>query len=204
MRNYLPAIGVFLAIGSASLQAQPPMQPAEVVTRIEALGGKVYRTPDNEVDIVALTGPRVTDADLKMLRLLPSVRILDLDGSQVTDAGLDELQLPRLEEVSLRRTRVSPAAAAAFDRRHPSVYRVTLSPGLRPERMAFAALLLLPLALGVWLIAAASRKRQHLTGHQYGRGLAAGLVLVVACVLLIAIALAQALGFDLRVANLFG
>jgi hypothetical protein len=198
------AVAVVCVVGQAAQRQPFPDQAQQAVATIELLGGRVYRTPTGEVDIVAMTGNHVTDTHLEMLRFLPSVRSLDLDGSQVTDAGLERLlQLPNLEEVSLRRTRVTPAAVAAFKVRHPKVYHVTLSPGFRPGRLIFAATMGFPLLLGGWLIQAAWRKQSVLSPRDSARGVGWGAFLIVAAVVFALVAIVQVLGFEFHLADLF-
>lgn len=194
------------ASASAVARGQVPDDGVEAaVAKIEALGGRVYRTPDDQVDIVVLQGPQVTDATLPMLAALPTLRSLDLDHSQVTDEGLKQLlALGQLEEVSLRRTRVTPAGAAAFKEQHPRVFHVVTSPGLRPVQLIFAALMLFLMVLGLWLFRATSKKRAVLSPQLYVRGLGWGLFLVVAGGVLMLVAIAQGLGWDINLANLFG
>lgn len=177
----------------------------QAIAQIEAIGGRVYRSAKGEADIVAIQGQQVTDAHLDLLQALPTVRILDLDGSQVTDAGLERLLLlPRLEEVSLRHTAVTSAAAASFKDRHPGVYRVELSKRWRPERLAFAAVTLIPLGIGVWLISAAQQKRHVLTSRLYSRAVMWGAILAVGSLLLLVVAILQAVGIDFRLADFGG
>jgi hypothetical protein len=193
---------VFLLV--AMLQGQPPVDPAQqTIDWIEAQGGRVYRGPQQEVDIVAWRA--ATDTELPLLVALPQLRVLDLDGSAVTDVGLEHLlKLPQLQEVSLRQTRVTAGAAAAFKDRHPGVYRVELSPGFQPLKLLFCAILVLPLLFGGWLIRITQRKQAVLSPQLYARGLAWGVAIVVGTALLLAVAIAQACGIALNVANLFG
>src|SRR5262245_24870555 len=96
------------------LHAQPVGAPPEqqAIDAIEQLGGRIYRSANNEVEIISLDGTRATDEDLKLLQSFPSLRTLDLDHCNVTDQGLEHLmKLPGLQEVSLRGTKVTQAAA---------------------------------------------------------------------------------------------
>jgi len=74
---------------------------AAAVKMIEELGGKVRvddKRPGKPVVAVSLEGTKVTDAGLKELKELKSLRSLYLMHTKVTDAGVKELQaaLPRL------------------------------------------------------------------------------------------------------------
>jgi hypothetical protein len=186
--------------------AQAPMHPHEAAATIEALGGRIYRSQDGEVDIIDLKGEKVADAHLALLHSLSTVRILNLDGSQVTERGLEQLLvLPNLEEVSLRRTQVSPAAAAALKVRHPKLYRVEVdAPGLRIGRLA-ALVVFMPMGLfGVWLMWMSQKKRPVLAPQLYARGMVLGVLLIVVSVVLVAVAIVQAAGIDFHLADLFG
>jgi hypothetical protein len=183
------------------------VEPAaqQAISTIEELGGRIYRGANQQPDIIALTGRQVTDAHLPMLQSLPTVRVLDLDNSAVTDAGLKHLlALPVLEEVSLRGTHVTRAAAASSKEHHPAVYRVELSPGFQPSRLVFAAVMLVPLLLGCWLIRVARRKRAFVSPRIYARGLVWGGILVAGAILLMLVAIIQSLGIDFHLADLFG
>lgn len=195
-------LAVFLL--AAKSDGQPPVGPAQqAIARIEAQGGRVYRDPQPEVDIVAWRA--ATDAELPLLAALPRLRVLDLDGSAVTDAGLEHLlKLPQLQEVSLRQTRVTAVAAATFKDRHPGVYRVELSPGFQPLKLLIAVVLLIPLLFGGWLISITRRKRAVLSPYLYARGMAWGVAIIAVTALLLVVAIAQACGIALNVANLFG
>ena len=202
--------GAFWAVMVCSLQVADPVHaqaPAEeqAIAAIEKLGGRVYRNTDGRADIVDLQGKPVRNEELKLLQSLPSVRLVNLDGTRITDEGLDTLeQLPNLEEVSVRRTQVSPAAATALKDRHPKVFRVTVdSKGLRLERLLILVVLIPFGICGVWLISASQRKREILPPKLYARGVGIGAFLILVSLVLSVIAVAQALGFDLNLANMF-
>jgi hypothetical protein len=196
-------VAVVIAKFAASAAAQGPEQ--EAIARIESLGGRVYRNANQQVDVVSLSGTKAGDDDLRRLQALPSLRSLDLDRTQVTDAGLAHLlALPNLEEVSLRGTRVTDAAAQGLKDRHPKIYRVEVSPGFQPGKLAFAAVLALPVLLGIWLINATRKKQSVLPARVYARARGVGWLLVLGSALLMVIAVLQALGFGVNIANLFG
>lgn len=207
MRAFLAGILLAAACspGTTAFAQAPELQAQEAIAAIEAKGGRVYKTPDNVVDIVALSGENFTDADLELLQAFPSLRQLDLDGSRVTDAGLEHLmKLPDLQEVSFLRTAVAAEAAAAFKDRHPGVYHVAVSPATRPQRLFYAGTMLLPLGFGLWLMRATMKKREVLAARLYARGIACGLLLVVASGLMIVVSLVQAMGIDFHIADMFG
>lgn len=171
----------------ATVHAQIPLRPAhEVIAEIEGLGGRIYRTPEGQADIVDMRGKQVTDAHLSMLQSLPTMRILNIDASSVTADGLEVLlKLPNLEGVSLRRTQVSPAAATALKKRHPKVYRVDVdSPGGHVELLVLLVILMPMGLLGAWLIRASQKKRTILSSPLYARAMVMGFLLLIASVVL--------------------
>jgi hypothetical protein len=204
MRLWWLIIGAAVSWASGAL-AQAPAPQQETVARIEALGGRVYRGANGHVDIISLSGTATADADLLLLQSVSTVRSLDLNDTQVTDAGLAHLMnLPDLEEVFLRKTRVTEAAALALKDRHPKVYHVEVSPPFQPRKLAFAALLGIPLVLGVWLMAAAQKRRHLISPRIYARGRGMGLLLILGSALLMLIAVLQAVGYEITIASLFG
>jgi hypothetical protein len=80
---------------------------------IKAMGGDVNRArlvPGKPIVYVYLTGQKVTDAGLKDLAALQSLRHLDLGKTEITDAGLKELgTLLRLQRLNLWHTKVTDA-----------------------------------------------------------------------------------------------
>lgn len=198
-------IAVTWGISSALYGQAPDGGAQDAIARIKAVGGRVYSTPDHKVDIVALTVNKIADVHLELLQAIPTVRKLDLDGSRITDAGLEHLlKLPNLQEVSLRRTSVSSVSVAAFKNRHPGVYHVDVSSAARPAKLVFAAVMLIPLGFGIWLIGITRRKRSVLATPHYVRGIAWGLVLVVASGLMVLAAIAQSVGIEFHLSELFG
>ncbi|QDU46026.1 hypothetical protein Mal52_45230 [Symmachiella dynata] len=56
------------------------------------------------------TYPVVTDADLKILQLTPTLKSLSLGGMPITDASIDTIvSLVQLEELDLQETKISEA-----------------------------------------------------------------------------------------------
>jgi hypothetical protein len=62
---------------------------AESVSCIEAKGGKLHRQWPENVDIVeaVFIGPQFTDADVKLLRYFPELRVVAFLVTSVTDAA---------------------------------------------------------------------------------------------------------------------
>ena len=61
-----------------------------------------------EVTVLQLANPDVTDATLESLRDMKVLRELDLNGSQITDAGLEILKgLPALASLRIARTKIT-------------------------------------------------------------------------------------------------
>jgi hypothetical protein len=111
----------------------PAERQQRAVAAIEALGGEVqyfeldqedpnhepflrrWLPPDyiDEVRVVDLGGRPVTDAGMENLRGLTGLQVLFLDLTRVTDAGLAQLQgFTRLEYLSLTCTQVTDAGLA--------------------------------------------------------------------------------------------
>jgi hypothetical protein len=72
------------------------------------------------------------------------------------------------------------------------------------ERLAIG-LILIPLGLlGVWLVRTTHRKRRALPSRIYARGIFWGVALIVVSLVLMAVAIAQAVGIDFHLADVFG
>ena len=129
LRTVLVLVTLFCV--ALSLWVVPAERQRWTVAAIEALGGRV-RYADrqaargmfveafsrrwlpqaylDEVDVVDLDATQVTDAGLARLQGLTNLRWLHLDHTQVTNAGLAHLQrLTSLESLSLRNTQVTDA-----------------------------------------------------------------------------------------------
>lgn len=185
----------------AEIQGQGPVPPAEqAITQIEALGGRVYRNADGRVDMVNLTGDRITDEHLRLLQPLTALRQLSLDGSRVTDQGIEQLlTLPNLEEVSLLRTQVTPEAVQSFKNRHPKIFHVALSPRTGPKMLAIISVVAVPLAIwGAWLMRMSMRKQAVLTQRQYAQGIGYGLLLIVVALVLLILGILKVLGIGIN------
>src|SRR5262249_34861429 len=93
------------AIGVLLVPASSWADEAEAVNAVEMLGGKVTVTGNRTGELVvgvALGNDKVTDAGLKKLKALKSLRNLHLHYTSVTDAGLKELrELKSLQELAL-------------------------------------------------------------------------------------------------------
>lgn len=89
-------------------------------------GGNIQKL-DGGGSSVTLTGPRVSDDHLLAVTALGSnhseyqpVRILDISGSKVTDAGLDRLAtLSSLRELNVSGTGVTDSGVQLFSKRLP-------------------------------------------------------------------------------------
>lgn len=81
--------------------AEQNADPRRAVAESKKLGGKVNedeKRPGRPVYSVKLRGTHVTDAELEHIKGLPQLQSLDLWGTQVTDAGLEE-QLKGLKQL---------------------------------------------------------------------------------------------------------
>ncbi len=74
-----------------------------------------------QLKILGLNGTRVTDRGLEVLRELPSLEYLDLSGTKITAAGLERLRgIPRLKDVRIEGTAITLEQSAAFQRSAPN------------------------------------------------------------------------------------
>jgi len=88
-------------------------QEDKAVQSIEALGGRVYRDeklPGRPVVEVYLGDTKITDPDLKVLKELKGLKIIDLTNTRITDAGLENLkELQGLQTLDLGSTQITEA-----------------------------------------------------------------------------------------------
>src|SRR5262249_47302844 len=101
-----------MLLGLLVLAAAGRADEAAAVKLIEKVGGRVTVDPKRSGMPIAVnfSGTAVTDAGLKELKELKSLRELDLGGTAITDAGLKELkELKGLRELHLSGTAVTDA-----------------------------------------------------------------------------------------------
>ena len=102
-----------LAVVAAVSVAEANAEQAKAIAEIKRLGGTVAldkQSPDKPVTFVLLSGPKVTDADLAVLKGLSRLQNLALCETQITDAGLKNLEgLKRLQMLSLINSKVTDA-----------------------------------------------------------------------------------------------
>ena len=202
---WLWSIVLAFSVIPVAVGQQPAAAEAETAAKIESLGGRVYRNAVGQVDIIDLKGKVFGDEHLQMLHAFPALRNLSLDGSRVTDAGLEQLlNVPLLEEVSLRRTSVTAAAARSFDDRHPQVFHVALSPRGNPAMLAIIPIALIMAGVGVWLFRMARRKREILAPRTYVQGIGYGMLLVIVAIVITIVGILNFLGFDFHLSDLAG
>ena len=95
------------------LTAEPNTDQAKAIADIKQLGGTVTldeKSPGKPVISVDLHGTKVTDAGLENLQDLPQLQSLVLFNTQITDAGLAHLKgLTKLRGLSLDTTKVTDA-----------------------------------------------------------------------------------------------
>ena len=108
MRWFASAVPALAALGGAARAGE-----AEAAKRVEQLGGTVTRDgkqPGSPAVKVTLTGPKVKDEKLKLLKGFPQLAALGLSGAGVTDAGLRQLRdRKQLKSLSLSHTLVTGA-----------------------------------------------------------------------------------------------
>ncbi|HET6441468.1 MAG TPA: leucine-rich repeat domain-containing protein, partial [Phycisphaerae bacterium] len=89
----------------------PSAREEKAVQAIEALGGQVTRDEallDRPVVEVDLSGIKVTDAGLKVLKEFKDLQELNLSHTQITDAGLRDLrELKGLQALWLSGTQIT-------------------------------------------------------------------------------------------------
>jgi hypothetical protein len=114
-RNLLPmAVCTLLAhCALCGCAAQPQTEQDKAVVEVTRLGGKLEfdgGSPGKPVIKVELSGSGVTDAGLDQLKALTQLRTLTLNGTKVTDAGLKHLKgLTQLRTLTLNGTKVTDA-----------------------------------------------------------------------------------------------
>ena len=85
-----------------------PMTPEQARAAIEEVGGRVNTGDDDAVVTVFLNRTQITDRELRAVKYLPEVRVLNLTGTPITDRGLEHLHgLTRLERLYPARTGVT-------------------------------------------------------------------------------------------------
>lgn len=83
--------------------------------RLRDLGAKVNL--DNGGYEVDFRDTAVEDADLALLKQIPHLRNVNLQGTRITDAGIEHVQgIETLEFLYLQRTMVTPAKASELKR----------------------------------------------------------------------------------------
>jgi internalin A len=110
----LKSFATELAHRLADLTDLPP-DALESIHAIESIGGTVNRNlaqPGRPVSLVSLGGTKTRDADLKLLRPLASLKVLDVSCRKITDAGVKEIvaEHAQLEELNLSTTKITNAS----------------------------------------------------------------------------------------------
>ena len=105
-RTILSALLLNVSFASATAcGAEAASDQAKAIAEIEKIGGKVAfdeSSPAKPVIRIDLSQTKANDATLACLRHVPSIRVLILDGTNITDAGLDYLVgLKQITELSL-------------------------------------------------------------------------------------------------------
>ena len=106
------AVGVAIivfAVSQAILRRPVGESPAPVsIDHLKKLGASIGQMPGQPVQRLSLAGTRATDADLTVIRGLPSLESLDLSGTPITDYGLRNVgQLHALVTLRLDGCRVT-------------------------------------------------------------------------------------------------
>jgi beta-lactamase regulating signal transducer with metallopeptidase domain/HEAT repeat protein len=90
--------------------------PAAAILHVRTLGGDIVfdnQIPERPAISVSLFKTKVTDSDLSRLKVLTTLRALNVDGTRVTDAGLVHIaELTNLQALDLNETGVTDAGLA--------------------------------------------------------------------------------------------
>jgi len=109
------ALLLSLTVCLAAYGQEPADQEEQAVSAILKLGGKVERDenlPGRPVVGVDLRITNITDSDLKNLKGLKGLQVLDLSRNEITDAGLKNLQ--ELKGLQMLRLSATPITAAGL------------------------------------------------------------------------------------------
>ncbi|MGY8771542.1 MAG: hypothetical protein ACKVH8_24265 [Pirellulales bacterium] len=88
----------------------PKSQPVNAILDIKRLRGTVLLNQSGEVFEVRLNNTKITDAGMKHLKSLTTLKSLVLNDTQITDAGLEHLKdLTNLNRLNLDYTQVTDA-----------------------------------------------------------------------------------------------
>src|SRR5438270_9078098 len=82
---------LMIGLATSARMARATDTDRDAVHAIEEMGGRIEREkgdPGMAVVRVELSGTRATDAAFAYLKSLPTLKILDLTGTRVPDAGL--------------------------------------------------------------------------------------------------------------------
>ena len=120
---------------------KPPATPEEVraLETIKRLGGRIAREQGGLPYLLNLSYTTVTDADLKIIKNLRTVRQILAADTGITDAGLKELQsIPRLRWLTIGNTKVTKEGLDQFKAALPECeiqdYDVATGEGRRGNR----------------------------------------------------------------------
>jgi len=99
----------FLLTPLSALLADDQSDDSAALTKIELLGGKLTRddaVAGRPVTAISFAGSqKIADGHLRLLKSLPSVKSLKLNGTRITDAGLKELLQAQSQSLAIHRRR---------------------------------------------------------------------------------------------------
>ncbi|MBL8851892.1 MAG: hypothetical protein JNG89_19625 [Planctomycetaceae bacterium] len=111
----------------AATETAPPADNADSIAKLEALGVKLTRDKAGAVTGLDVVAADLKDADLELLKGLPSLVDIDLAKSSVTDAGLAALQsFPNLKSLGLQRCNLVTDAGLSHLESVPNLERLYL------------------------------------------------------------------------------
>ncbi len=97
-----------------------PLTVEEAIEEVEAVGGRVLENDSGEVVSVFLNRTNAANEDLEVLQYLPTIEVLNLTGTQVTDDGLEHLHaLSNLKHLYPANTGITDGGLAELKQKLP-------------------------------------------------------------------------------------
>lgn len=105
----------------APAPAEPTLTPSEAVAALEKAGGRVELSADGPV-AVFLNRTTIDDRTLRPVKFLPSIKVLNLSGTAVSDAGVEHLLgLAALERLYWHKSGLTRAGLARLQQAIPKL-----------------------------------------------------------------------------------
>jgi WD40 repeat protein len=134
-----PLAGVFL--GTVGLRWHRDWRTSQAEAAVAALEGIITRNEQQQIVQVELRGRHITDEALRRLIpdliYLPSLRVLVLGGTEVSDEGVADLApLVQLEELTIVDSRATDAGLARLSQARPDLKIMKTEPNLKAVGLA--------------------------------------------------------------------